>query len=52
MLAQRTSRRRGPDGEAQKQYLVKWRGLEYSDATWEDDAELTEEDRVRGVASR
>lgn len=35
------------------QYLVKWRGLGYADATWEDGAALTEHgaDAVRGRAA-
>ena len=39
-------------GTLQVQYLVKWRGLEYSDSTWEDEGELTsEEDQVRAIAT-
>lgn len=31
---------------APRQYLVKWRGLEYGDATWEDEGDLNDADLV------
>ncbi len=34
-----------PSPSSQVQYLVKWKGLEYSDITWEDKEEI-EEDKV------
>jgi hypothetical protein len=36
-------------GRAHPQFLVKWRGLEYSDATWEEEEEVVA-DRLGAVS--
>jgi hypothetical protein len=37
-------------GRAHPQFLVKWRGLEYSDATWEEEEEVVVVDKLGAVS--